>query len=92
VTKACGLGTCPVEFVPKVRERQRTQVAKDIDNRGTKMNLLKRLWQEEEGQDLVEYALLVVLIALAAVVGMQTLATDINNVFLAAGANLTANT
>jgi pilus assembly protein Flp/PilA len=56
------------------------------------MKLLKRLWQEEEGQDLVEYALLVVLIALAAVVGMQTLATDINNVFLAAGANLTANT
>ena len=30
------------------------------------MNLLKRLWKEEEGQDLVEYALLVVLLALAA--------------------------
>jgi pilus assembly protein Flp/PilA len=56
------------------------------------MNLLKRLWQEEEGQDLVEYALLVVLIALGAILGMKGLATDINNVFLAAGANLTANT
>ncbi len=29
-------------------------------------NLLKRLWQEEQGQDLVEYGLLVVLVALAA--------------------------
>ena len=28
------------------------------------MNLLKRLWQEEEGQDLVEYGLLLVLVSL----------------------------
>jgi hypothetical protein len=37
-----------------------------IKNEGKyKMNtLLKRLWQEEEGQDLVEYGLLVVLIGL----------------------------
>ena len=56
------------------------------------MNLLKRLWKEEEGQDLVEYALLVVLLALAATVGMQGLATAINNTFIAAGANLTTNT
>jgi len=58
----------------------------------TTMNLLKRLWKEEEGQDLVEYALLVVLIALAAVVGMQGLATAINTTFAAAGTNLTTNT
>ena len=31
------------------------------------MNLLKRLWQEEEGQDLVEYGLLLVLVSLGAV-------------------------
>ena len=31
---------------------------------------MKRLWQEEEGQDLVEYGLLVVLIALFAIAGM----------------------
>ena len=35
------------------------------------MNFLKRLWKEEEGQDLVEYALLVVLLALAATIGMK---------------------
>jgi pilus assembly protein Flp/PilA len=56
------------------------------------MNFLKGLWKEEEGQDLVEYALLVVLLALAATVGMGQLATAINNTFIAAGSNLTVNT
>jgi pilus assembly protein Flp/PilA len=51
-------------------------------------NLLKRLWQEEEGQDLVEYGLLVVLVALAAMAGMNTLATDINAMFTSAGGKL----
>ena len=36
------------------------------------MNLMKRLWKEEEGQDLVEYALLVVLISLGAIAAMKT--------------------
>ena len=44
-------------------------------------NLLKRLWQEEEGQDLIEYALLIALVALAATVGMGSLASAINNEF-----------
>jgi pilus assembly protein Flp/PilA len=43
--------------------------------------LLKRLWQEEDGQDLTEYALLVVLIALAAVGAMKGLAGAINAAF-----------
>jgi pilus assembly protein Flp/PilA len=52
--------------------------------------LLKRLWQEEEGQDLTEYALLLVLIALAAITVMGTLGSAINNVFSTAASNLTA--
>lgn len=55
-------------------------------------NLLMRLWHEEEGQDLTEYALLVVLLALAAILGMKNLASAINNVFSSAASNLTANT
>jgi pilus assembly protein Flp/PilA len=35
----------------------------------------------EEGQDLVEYALVVALIAFGAVAGMSALATGINNAF-----------
>ncbi len=50
---------------------------------GDKMKHLMRLWKEEEGQDLVEYALLITLISLALVVAMQGLATAISNVFAA---------
>lgn len=56
------------------------------------MKLLSRLWAEEEGQDLTEYALLVVLLALAAIAGMNSLATAINTVFTTASTNLTTNT
>jgi pilus assembly protein Flp/PilA len=52
------------------------------------MNLMKRFWKEEEGQDLVEYALLVVLISLAAVAAMKNLASGISDAFSNAAANL----
>jgi len=39
------------------------------------------LKNNEEGQDLVEYALLVALIALAAVAGVRSVATAVNGVF-----------
>ena len=50
--------------------------------------VLNRLWREEEGQDLVEYTLLVVPLALASVAGMGSLSNSINNAFSAAGSNL----
>ena len=50
--------------------------------------LLMRLWKDESGQDLTEYALLLVLIALAAITSMKALASTINNVFSNAAANL----
>jgi len=43
---------------------------------------LANLHKEESGQDLIEYALIVALIALAAVVGMSSLASGINSAFL----------
>jgi pilus assembly protein Flp/PilA len=52
-------------------------------------NLLKRLWREEEGQDLTEYALLLVLLSLAAIGSLSGLATAINGVFNKAATNLT---
>ncbi len=48
-----------------------------------------RLWKEEEGQDLTEYALLLTLIALATVLAMQNLAAAIGNAFANAVTNLT---
>jgi pilus assembly protein Flp/PilA len=52
-------------------------------------NLMIRLWKEEEGQDLTEYALLLVLLSLAAVASLSSLATAINGVFSKAVQNLT---
>ena len=49
---------------------------------------LIRLWRDEQGQDLTEYALLLVLLALAAVATMGTLAGVIRDVFSNAAANL----
>jgi pilus assembly protein Flp/PilA len=52
-------------------------------------NLLNRLWQEEEGQDLVEYGLLLILIALVAITSMKTVGSAISDVFVNATTNLT---
>lgn len=43
--------------------------------------MLKRLWKEEEGQDLIEYALLVAVIAMAAVAVFPAVATAIDTTF-----------
>ena len=53
------------------------------------MNLLVgRLWQDEAGQDLTEYALLLLLIALAAIASVNALAGSIENLFSSASSNL----
>lgn len=53
-------------------------------------NLLSRLWKEEDGQDLTEYALLVVLVALGSVAAMGSLSTAISKAFSSAAVNLTS--
>ena len=51
--------------------------------------LALRLWREEEGQDLTEYALLLVLIALFVAAVLPAFATALTNVFTNATNNLT---
>jgi len=53
---------------------------------------LVRLHREDSGQDLIEYALIAALIALAATVGMGTVAKAINEAFSAIGAKLVTYT
>jgi pilus assembly protein Flp/PilA len=53
-------------------------------------NSLNRLHRDEAGQGLVEYALILALVAFAAVVAMQTLASDINNAFIGIGSILSS--
>jgi Flp pilus assembly pilin Flp len=52
-------------------------------------NFLMRLWREEEGQDLIEYALLILLIALVAVSTLRPLGSAISSIFANATSNLT---
>jgi len=54
-------------------------------------NLLNRLWEEEAGQDLVEYGLLLALVAVVAITSLKTVANAISNVFSAAAGNLTVS-
>jgi pilus assembly protein Flp/PilA len=49
---------------------------------------IQTLMLQEEGQDLIEYALVVALIAFAATAGMKTLAGDINVAFSNIGTTL----
>jgi pilus assembly protein Flp/PilA len=51
----------------------------------------KALIEREEGQDLVEYALVVALIAFGAIAGMKFLATGINQAFSGIATTLTSN-
>jgi Flp pilus assembly pilin Flp len=52
--------------------------------------IAKRLWSDDQGQDLTEYALLLVLLVLAAIGSIGTVANAINGVFANAAANLNA--
>jgi pilus assembly protein Flp/PilA len=45
--------------------------------------------REEHGQDLIEYALVVAMIAFAATAGMSSVATKINSAFTKIGTTLT---
>lgn len=54
--------------------------------------MVQSLIMQEEGQDLVEYALVVALIAFGAITAMSTLATNINTVFSNIGTTLTSTT
>jgi len=53
---------------------------------------IQSILKGEEGQDLIEYALVVALIAFAATAGMKTLAGDINTAFNNIGTTLTTYT
>jgi pilus assembly protein Flp/PilA len=64
----------------------------EIEMKETMLKLsakIQTLMLQEEGQDLIEYALVVALIAFAATAGMTTLAKDINNAFTQIGTTLT---
>ena len=54
------------------------------------IQFMNKFIRDEEGQDLVEYALLLVFIALAAIAVLPTLGKAVNNVFSQSASSLTA--
>lgn len=67
-----------------------TETGRNIETQGINMipRLLARLWYEDEAQGLVEYVLILALVAFAAVAGMSSLATSINSAFAKVGTYL----
>jgi pilus assembly protein Flp/PilA len=59
---------------------------------GVARSQFKAFWLDESGQDLIEYALVLALIALAATAGMGSVATNIGNAFSAVGTKINTYT
>jgi Flp pilus assembly pilin Flp len=51
--------------------------------------LTARMWREEEGQELNEYALLLALVSLVAIASMKNLATAMSRAYASAGTKMT---
>jgi pilus assembly protein Flp/PilA len=54
------------------------------------LNAIKRFWNDESGQGLVEYALILFLIAIVVIVALTTLGQKTNNVLTNVGKALNA--
>jgi Flp pilus assembly pilin Flp len=61
--------------------KRREPVYRSIDQ-------LKRLWQDESGQDLVEYVLLVTLVSLATIAAVQTFGVAVEVLFKNSASNI----
>jgi len=55
------------------------------------LEVLRGLHKDESGQDLIEYALIAALIAFAAIAGMSSLASSLNEAFSKIGSKVSAN-
>jgi Flp pilus assembly pilin Flp len=55
------------------------------------LQIIERFLKDEEGQDLVEYALLLVFLALAAITILPTLGSSVNRVFSESNSALNAS-
>lgn len=55
------------------------------------MEIIRRMWNDEAGQDLVEYALIIALVGVAIAGGLTVLKGNINTAFTNISTSLTAN-
>ena len=79
---------CYVEGTPVTGWEFQTTGRTQMKNLVAMLSVALKNLAREEGQDLVEYALVVALIAFGATAGMTTLATDLNKAFAGIGTTL----
>lgn len=53
------------------------------------MEMLKRLWKDEEGQGMVEYGLIIALVAIVAIVGLKLVGGSVDGIFTDVSGELT---
>jgi Flp pilus assembly pilin Flp len=81
-------------FGPPARKKAEPPAERKIAGYGTNgqggimQRFTRRLWQDEKGQDLTEYALLLVLISLVATASISTIGQTVSDVFANAAANV----
>ena len=80
-------------FVPPLADCycsvRREEEAIQIKEWNRPMNLISRMWSNDEGQDLIEYALMLTLILLVSVAAIQGIGTQVANIFTAVNNSLT---
>ena len=77
-------GGYPLAIVPKIQPVARAKSLKgetQMKHRLLKLSVMLQILKDESGQDLIEYALVVALIAFAATAGMSAVAGGINSAF-----------
>ena len=77
-------------FTPMVTNRQRCGSGFNLHphQKDRTKNLLKFFWQDQKGQNLTEYALLLALLALGTITSIKTVASTINGVFWSAASKI----
>ena len=69
--------------------RPETTVCADVDHARKEVQRMLAFFREEDGQGLVEYALIIAVIAIAVIVAMIFLRGQLQNIFSNIGNNLT---
>ena len=92
VFRATGGDGGPHAYPRMAAECLRQQFISPEEKKRTMKTTLTRLWTEDEGQDLIEYGLLLALITLLSIASIKTIGTTVATIFNNAVNNLQTNT